>query len=171
MFLARVIKRSKWVPKDGLAEGEIPADAVTAHLRTLDNKISLWRSNTDSCSDVKETALAIAAGRHAVDKLEIVLLDYDDLQTDGQHLIDVDGRTPVEDLKTLHVDVSKLDLIRLGKIATRVADALEAGRYRSFTRLQVKELVADAVERDRIRLGDLERKLRTAVCSFIQQRS
>ena len=113
--------------------------------------------------------MAIAAGRDKADKLEIVLLDYEDLEIDGQVITDVEGRTPVEDLKPLHVDVSRLDYTRLGKIANRVADALAAGHYRRFTSNDVKKLVAEAVEKDRLTLGDLECKLRTAVFSYIEQ--
>ena len=46
MFLARKISLAKWSKKQEqgeLAEDEIPADAVTADLRTQDNKLSFWR--------------------------------------------------------------------------------------------------------------------------------
>ena len=38
-----MITRPKWQPKDGLALDEIPADAITADLRTANNALSFWQ--------------------------------------------------------------------------------------------------------------------------------
>ena len=74
MFLARKITRAKWAAKQELSVGEIPADAVTVDLRTQDNALSFWRCPNDTDRDVEEAALAIAAARKRVDRLDIVWL-------------------------------------------------------------------------------------------------
>ena len=55
----------------------------------------------------------------------------------------------------MHIDASRLDYILLGKIADRVANAIESGRYRRFTRARVRKLIATARERGRISDGEL----------------
>ena len=105
MFLARKITQAKWRPKEGFAEGEIAADAVTVDLKTQNNSLSFWRCPTETTEDLEKAVLAIAATRNRVEKLEIVWLINDDLQNDCQTLENTEGDTPVSELKELHVDV------------------------------------------------------------------
>ena len=116
MFLARKITRAKWEPKQGFADGEIPADAVTADLRTQGNSLSLWQCGDATMHEVEEAALALATAGNQVDKLDIVWLSDDDLNADGQNWAETEGRTPVTDLIRRHVDLSLLDYGRLGKV-------------------------------------------------------
>ena len=58
MFLARKVSLAKWSKKDELAEGEIPADAVTADLRTQDNKLSFWRCGNGEGAVLQPTPAA-----------------------------------------------------------------------------------------------------------------
>ena len=90
MFLARKITLAKWKAKRELSEGEISADAITADLRTRENKLSFWRC--DSETEVEDAVLAIAAAGERVDKFYIVWIDEDELKTDGQTLEDTPGR-------------------------------------------------------------------------------
>ena len=154
MFLARKITRSKW-EKEGFHDGEIPADAVTADLRTRDNKLSFWQCGEGTADDVEEAALALAAASERVDKLELVWISEDDLQTDGQEWDATRGRTPVEDLNGLHIDLLRLDFVRLGKVAGRVANSLEKSRYCTLTKKHVRKLLASAVKEGRVEFGAL----------------
>lgn len=163
MFLARMITRSKWEPKPGIRAGEISADAVTGDLRTQDNSLSFWRCTSGTLEEFKEVALAIAAGRDVVAKVEIVWLGVEDLQADGQALEDTNGRTPVKDLVGLHVDVGQLDYVRLGKVADRVVSALDEERYQLLTRVRVRKLIASAVAAGRVSLDNLKDKVRAEV--------
>jgi hypothetical protein len=63
MFLARMITRPKWQPKQGLASDEIPADAITADLRTSNNVLSFWQCGEATDPEISTAVLAIAAGR------------------------------------------------------------------------------------------------------------
>ena len=163
MFIARMITRSKWEPKPGIITGEIPADAVTGDLRTQGNKLSFWRCPSGANDDVQDVALAIAAGRDSVAKVEIIWIEDEDLKVDGQTLADSDGRTPVKDLVNLHVDVRYLDYNRLGKVAGRIVSALEEDRYLRLTRTRVRNLIASAVANGRISLADLNYKVKNEV--------
>ena len=154
MFAIRKITRAKW-QSEQLSANKIPADAVTADLRTQQNSLSLWQCPADTDDDIGDAVLAIAAGRDRIDRIDVVWLDVEDLETDGQTLIHSKGRTPVTDMIDMHIDASRLDYILLGKIADRVANAIESGRYRRFTRARVRKLIATARERGRISDGEL----------------
>ena len=163
MFLARKITRAKWATTEDLSVGEIPADAVTVDLRTQENSLSFWRCPTDSDGDVEEVALAIAAAGERVDRLDIVWLADEELQNDGHVLKNTEGRTPLTDMAAMHVDVSRLDYVRLGKVARQVDAALERDRHRRLTKARVRSLIKEAVEQGRIDSSTLHEKLRVEV--------
>ena len=163
MFLARKISRAKWTNDRGLAQGEISADAVTGDLRTQGNKLSFWRCNTDTNRDVEDAALAIAAAGERVDRLDIVWVPGDQLVSDGQTLIDSRGRTPVSEMVDQHVDVCRLDYVRLGSLARCVVSAIENRRCQRLTKGRIKKLLSTAVKQGRIELDDLADALRTEI--------
>ena len=160
MFLARKISRAKWAVTRELSEGEIPADAVTADLRTQSNSLSFWRCSTDSDYDVDGAALAIASAGNRIDKLDIVWVDYEDLESEHHAVTDTMGRTAVTDMVGMHVDVSRLDYVRLGMVARSVAGAIEANRCRRLTKRRVKALIEQAVVQGRIDPNALSEGLR-----------
>ena len=165
MFFARKITRAKWVATEDLSDGEIPADAVTVDLRTQQNSLSFWRCPTDEYRDIEKAALAIAAAGDRVDKLDVVWIPDEELQADGQVLEDSAGRTPVTDMAAMHVDVSRLDYVRLGNVARGIAAAIEANRWRRLTRRRVKALIEDAVDQGRVDPASLGKSLRAEVAN------
>ena len=148
---------------DELSDGEIPADAVTVDLRTQQNSLSFWRCPTDVERDIEEAALAIAAAGDRVDRLDIVWLTDEELQADGQVLEDTAGRTPVTDMAAMHVDVSRLDYVRLGNVARGIAAAIQANRWRRLTRRRVKALLEEAIGEGRVDPTALAGTLRAQV--------
>ena len=165
MYLARKIARAKW-PSDGnssngAAAAGIAADAITGDLRTQENTLSFWTCGTDG--NVEEAALAIAATWDRLDKLDLVWLAVCDIQADGHAMKDTPGKTPVADLVERHVDLCHLDYDQLGKVAQRVARAILAKRYRRLSRKSVKDLLAKAVEQNRISPDQLSAGLQKAV--------
>ena len=162
MFLARTITRAKW-HGEGFASGEIPADAVTADLRTRDNALSFWQCTTDEPAAVDEAALAVAAGRERLDRIEIILLSDQELLSDGLNWSDTTGRTPVADLATMHVDMGQLDYARLGRVAGRIAAAIPTRQFQRYTRARVKALLLTAIEQRRITVDELAAALREEV--------
>ena len=163
MFLARKITRAKWKPKQELSAGEISADAVTCDLKTQDNSLSFWVCGSGEKAEVEEAALAIAAPRDRVDRLDIVWFSDDELQGDDQTLRKTEGKTPVTGLTKLHVDVCRLDYVRLGKVARHVVTAIERGRYFRLTKACVTKLLAAAVKQKRVDLADFKENVQIAV--------
>ena len=148
--MARMISRAKWERKEWMDEGEISADAVTADLRTQGNNLSFWCCVDETDEEIDNVALAIAAGRNRIDKVEIVLINDEDLRNDGQTIMSSDGRTPVESLVKLHVDVIQLDYHRLGKLARRVASAVAAEQFRRISKKRVATLLVTAINGDEV---------------------
>lgn len=160
MFLARMIARSKWEPKDGLASDEIPADAITADLRTANNTLSFWQCGQATAPEVSDAVLAIAAGRDQIQKLDIVWIRMDELESDGQRIRSTQGRTPVAGLSERHVDLYHLDYRRLGRIGNRVAAAISQEQWKRFRQREIVDLLATAVRNGRLSEGDLAEKVR-----------
>lgn len=164
MFLARMISRAKWERKEWMREGDISADAVTADLRTQNNNLSFWQCAEGTNQEIENVVLAIAAGRDQIDKVDIVLIDDKDLRNDGQTIMASDGRTPVESLVKLHVDVIQLNYCRLGKVARRVASAVAADQCCRVTKKRVETLLVTAVTRGEVlQIERLNKKLRLQV--------
>ena len=163
MFVARKISSSKWEEHPEFAEGEIRADAVTGDLRTKEDALSFWRCGSGGITDVENVALAIAATANRIEKVDVVWLPTEQLLKDRQTFVDSPGETPVADLVDSHVDLSRLDLVRLGRVANRVVEAVGAGRYLRVPKSRVKSLLMNAVATNRIDPRQLSHKIRTAL--------
>ena len=171
VFLAREFTRAKWTSKEGLSANEIPADAVTANLRTASNALSFWSvgiNSEDGIEDeIKDVALVMAAGRKRLDKVELVWISYEGVQNQGVSIQQSEGKTNVVDMVDRHYDLHQLDYFRLGKIAQLVSSALETDKYIRFSKGRVKKLLAAAVEQGRMELTDLEEKVQDELCESI----
>lgn len=163
MFLARMITRPKWQPKRGLASDEIPADAITADLRTSNNALSFWQCGEATDSEILNAVLAIAAGRDRLQKLDIVWIPRDELVKRGHQMRSTLGRTPVRALVQRHVDVCHLDYGRLGQIGDQVAVAIRRDRFRRFPQRAIRGLLIEAVQNGSVSQEDLAETLRTEI--------
>ena len=173
MFLARKISLPKWKPNPGFTEGEIPADTITADLRTTDNELSVWRCGDDqpTDADIRDAALAIASAMARADSIVLTWFDKGELHQAGHKIQQEDEVTNVPDLRSHHYNIQHLDYTRLGDIATRVAKAVENCQYRRFRKNQVLDLLADAVEQRRIDIESLDPKLRQEAQQTLDKRS
>ena len=140
MFLVRKITRAKRQGTQDVSAGEIAADAVTGDLRTQGNTLAFWRCHTGTNGDIEEAALAIAAVGERTDRFDIIWL------ADGRILEDTEGQTPVAEFAHRHVDMRRLDYVRLGKVACRVVAAIEDERCQRLTKKRVKEFLSTAVK-------------------------
>jgi len=64
-----------------------------------------------------------------------------------------------EPLRSKHVDVVKLDLGRLSKVATLLSQALAQGQHRRFTKREVVEIIVAAVRQNLVSVDELEPKV------------
>ncbi len=169
MYLARKITRAKWQPKEGFAEGEIQADAISVDLRTMDNSLSFWKCGKGTAFEVEEAALALATARDSVDRMDIVWIPDDDLSGSKQDWKETRGNTPVSDLVTLHIDLTRLDYVRLGEVAHSIAVAIEGQRSQRISKRQVAKLIATAVKEGRVELAELKEKVKSEVNKLLDE--
>ena len=163
MFLVRIITRAKWPAETQYPEAKtdycyIPADAVTVDLRTQNNTLSFWCSETEE--KLNDAVLAVAANRERIQKIDYVWLKLDELRDDGYTFEKSKGQTPVIDLVDQHVDITSLDYCQLGKIAKRVMDAIEEKRWNRLNKNEVQNLLQTALDEDRIDCKFVNEKLR-----------
>ena len=166
MFLARKITRSKWGYPLPAKAAQIPADAVTADLRTQVNSLSFWKCGGGTRTEVEDAVLALTSAWHQVDKIDIVWIAEDELTSSGNKLRCRAGITPVTDLVDRHVDVYCLNYARLGEIALCIVNAIAAGRYLRLTRTAVTKVLIAAVDGQRVELEALGTKVRDEVLKW-----
>jgi hypothetical protein len=143
-MLARKISLAKW--KNPEWGAEVPADAVTGDLRTSDNTLSFWSIESSSREELELVVLALGSAADRIDKVDLTWVDRDKLASQGISLVPSDGNTPVESLKRRHVDLARLDLGRLGRVATLVSDSVLADQHRRWSQNEVLRLLVTAVK-------------------------
>jgi len=162
-YLVRKVTRAKWNRRDGLAEDEIPADAVTADLRTTNNTLSFWRCAALSDDEIHKAVLALATAAERLDRMDVVWVEEDIFRAHSVSLHPSDGRTPVVSRRNKHVDVVKLDLGRLSKVATLLSQALAQGQHRRLTKREVVEIIVAAVHQNLVSVDELEPKVKDEI--------
>lgn len=167
-FLVRIINRAKWNPQPGLDSAEIPADAVTVDLRTQGNRLSFWMYVGDQVTGIRDAALAHASARDSVEKLDLVWMPESVFSNDGIHFENSSGNTPVATMRAKHIDAVSLDLVRLGMVAKRVAEAIEAEQCKRMTRKDVLKVLSGAVGKNVLNLDDVSTKVRDQVAGYLQ---
>ena len=172
MFLARKISRSKWKSQRELAEGEVQAQAIAADLRTDDDALSVWSCGAEEATreDAKEPALALASVMDRASTIDLVWIDKDALDQAGLQVLQTDEITNVPDLRSHHYDIRTLDCTRLRDIATQIAAAIEEDQYCRFSRSEVLDLLADAVESERLEIKTLKCRLHQQVHNTLDKR-
>ena len=169
--MARKISLSKWKESGGLPEGKIQADAVTADLRTGDNKLSFWNCGEDTVADqmLEDAVLALASSMDRANKVDLVWLNHEELEQDSHTLAFNDVATPVEGLEGRHADVCELDFDRLGNIASHVSAAVKAGKHKKFAEKKVLSLLVNAAKQGRLDTDQLKTKLKERVQAQLPQ--
>ncbi len=159
-MLARKITRGRWIPKSYLPEDAVRADAVT-DLRTAGDGLSMWRCENDQ-EDVDQVFLALATGSQnsGFDTMDVVVLSEDELVAAGIAAEAMDGDTAVVDLKSRHVDLVRLDLGKLGQLASMLSAQVRRNEVIRRTEKQIKRLVRMADSDRRLERDALKEELR-----------
>lgn len=155
MFLARMVSAQKWRTHENIHEGEISADAVTTDLRTANNILSFWTHDPTNEKSLEDIAVALAANRSKVQRLDIVWLDEDAVKGVNLRIDPTPGETPFHELNDSHRDVVGLDLSRLGRLSELIASAIKGNRAIRYSEKQILTLLQQAVKAKRIEITSL----------------
>ncbi|RJO63685.1 MAG: hypothetical protein C4523_19730 [Myxococcales bacterium] len=158
MFLARKVNSAKWLSENGIAKGEIPADAVSGDLKTGGNALSFWQCGA-AAREIEDAALAIVTAAERIDKCEIAWIAEADVRSDQLAIAETLGKTPIGALALKHRDIISLDYNRLGKVARRLADAIENGQYRLLRKKEVLGLLQAAIRKGLVRIDALSENI------------
>jgi hypothetical protein len=158
-LLARKINRGRWIRKPYLPETAIRADSVT-DLKTTNDELSLWRCEGND--DVDQVFLALATGSHVTsfDTMDVVLLPEAELTNAGVLIVSVAGDTAVEELKSRHVNLVRLDLERLGALAETLTEFVKRNEVQRRTKGQISRLLQSALSAGRLQAEELSEELR-----------
>lgn len=169
MLLVRRIGRRKWpTAHAGASADRIPADAITADLRTQQNRLSFW--TCEDLEDIEGAVLAIAAAAPRVATIDVVWIEDDESRFCGYGRLRTEGDTPVTAWKRRHLDIEGFDFAGLGLVASAVADAVGAERCRRIPARRVRQMLAKSVSENGLRLDDLEPKVRSEVRAALDER-
>ncbi len=145
-FLARRISAPKWLNsnKSQVEIDEVPADAVTADLRTMDATLSFWMC--DELEKLEHVVTAIASTCDHLQRLDLVWISHGDLVATGIEVRLVPGETPYATFAEYHRDLARLDLCRLAAVAIMIDGSVQSKRVRRFTEKEVAGLLNKAID-------------------------
>ena len=168
MFLARKINRAKWDPTTGLLLSNVRSDAITIDLRTQSDKLSFWKCGTGLADEenIQAVVIAIASANPSWGKLDIVWLHVENLQQDAQMWECVEGESPIKDLNDRHIHAIQLNYGRLGNLAERIVNAINADQIRRFDKDEIVKLLGQAVNQGRLNIDHLKGNTLTAVTEW-----
>ena len=154
-FYIRKISPAKWPQKgENTAVDNVRADAITGDIRTTQDTISLWRTDTEE--ELPQAVLALASGGDQMVTQNVLLIPEEMLLKYGFILDETDGNTPVDSLVKTHRDIINVNYGSLGKFAQLTMEAINADAIRTVTKKEVKKLIVNAykngeINRDRLK--------------------
>lgn len=164
LYLIRKINQSKWAENSSFTKKEVPADTVFAELKTKNNMLSFWQFSLGAEELWKEAALAVGANFDRADSFDIVWIEHEHFRVVGLSLKDSRGDTPIVDLQHFHYDVIDIDSSRLSTIAGLLAYTIRSKKQvRRIIKSELLNLLAEAVQTDRLRLESLKPSLKDEV--------
>jgi hypothetical protein len=153
-LLLRIISKPKWVAPDWMAEGDVPAEALT-DLRADNNELSVWGVEPDR-SDLNAALAAVASNRKRLDKLDYTLLDEGILPAIPIKCVRSEGTSPHPAANaTMHRDLVELTVRKVAHLAHQMMP-LERVRV---TQRQVEALLREALQNGAIDRTRVEPKL------------
>ena len=164
-LLVRKINRAKWKIHPDITIEEIPADAITHCLKTSQNSLSTWRILDRG--RLPDAVLAILAAGDHIETFDVVCIDSDLLESDGISLENTEGNTKFKNYRKEHVDISQLTHKTLGVIAEHIASEIQINSDKRFTKIELIQLLADAVDEGKIRKEDLKASMKSKLDEFL----
>ena len=139
--------KAKWLDR---AVADDAVDAVTRDLRTDENALSVWCCDPALLATFDNVVIALASNREKVDRLDIVILNADDLIQANLSILEKPGNTPADTLNSNHRDVAGFTLTSLVEFARLVhhvarIDALSLRFAVKEVRALLHKAIADGV--------------------------
>ncbi len=121
---------------------------MTGDLRTRDNKLSYWTLASPTPGELEGVVLALASAADRIDKIDLAWVDRAAVIRAGITIEVTPGATPVEALRSRHVDLTRLDLQRLGQVAGLVSSAVARDQWHRWSKREVLAILVEAARRN-----------------------
>lgn len=144
-------------------DATICGDAI-GDLRTVQNKLSVWKGDTEE--DINDAIVALALNRDDVCKIDYLILEEDKIAKMAINIVDdqpgrADGLNNDDAILLKHRDLVEIDYKRLGLLAKYMTDIAKIEKNRkSMTKKEVKDLLNKYKDESRIQLDSMNKKLR-----------
>lgn len=139
----------------------ICGDAIS-DLRTTDNKLSVWKADTQE--DINDAIVALALNRDSVSKLSYLLLEEEDLHKIEIKISDEQPGVAAgldSQILTKHRDLIDLDYWRLGYLAEHLTLlATNENNRKNYSANEVKKLLEKYKEEHKITPNQVKDKLK-----------
>jgi hypothetical protein len=112
-----------------------------------------------------DVVTAIASAGDTLGRVDVVWLPIEDLKDDALVVLPSEAFTPFEAMARFHFDAEFLTYVDLGSIGTAICAAISAGRFRRYSKAEVKRLLLTAVLEGRLDRKRLSDSLRSRLIS------
>lgn len=166
MLIRMISGISKWDGSKAVNRKDyyICGDAI-GDLRTTDNKLSVWKADTQE--DINDAIIALALNRDSVSKLSYFLLKEEDLDKMDIKISDEQVGVAAgldSQILTKHRDLIDLDYWRLGYLADHLTElAKNVNNRRICSASEVKKLLERYKQENKITPIQVKDKLRTSL--------
>ncbi len=158
LLLVRKIERAKWERRKSDELKDTPADAITRCMRTSEDKLSVWRIDTED--EFPDAVLAIVATAEHLETMHFVMLCGEELHARGLQTECSPSGPPVRGMEDRHYDIVDLTYSTLGEVASIILRIVKENRVERRTKRELRELLISAVEQGRLARIDLKERLR-----------
>lgn len=158
MKLIRKVSLAKWKQSLAIGPDHISADAVTACLRTSNNTLSVWKSDSDE--EYPKALLALVASLTSIETIDVITLTAEELDSNNLILESSPGETIAEDYKGLHRDIVDLDHAALKVVAELVKQKVSDNQSTRLTKPILREMLKNAVKSGEVNPESLPDKVR-----------
>lgn len=137
---------------------------IIADLRTTDNKLSVWKADTQE--DINDAVVALALGKDRLSKINYILIEKKDLDKMGINVSECLGDVKGVDEKILskHGDLVELDFWTLGFLAENMANSAKDEKRRTTkTKKDVEKLLNEYKKNNKIKIDEIKQNLKDSL--------
>lgn len=174
MVLVRKISRSKWGDPPPVNAGSVPADAITADLRTHGNALSFWRcERPGDAEDLMRVALTLVAAPSStsIEAIDLVWISESEITGKNLRVENSTGITALRGMAGEHRDLLGLTYGTLGQLGSLVAGSLQQGRHKRLTKKLLGERLVLAMRRNEIDPGQLDPRMREYISKHAEPKA
>lgn len=169
-----MFQKQKWdFEKEIESPSQIPADPITADLKTHANTLSIWKVNDFTIEEINKSVLALALGRDSITRLDIFKIDEKEIEKNKMYVKNTpeNGYTPLEGYEENHFDIMDLTLNNLGDMGIMILEKVKsADMCIRYTKRQISELLDSAFHNELFQIDDLNLKLQKEMKKMLNRK-